>query len=470
MNEGQTFDAVLLAGGRSTRFQAPSNITLEKPFAPLGEELLYEHQLRLLQSLTPSQLFLSARRDQAFPDYLTGVELVHDERNDTGPLEGLAQSFARSTADFLLVLSVDAVAVEALLLKKLLERATGTQGTVIHNGKFWEPLIACYPREEMLKHWNRALETGERKLQRILDEAEAAGHISRQTPDHAETRQRLNINTYDDWTEWLSRRDPEQTGVSIQRWMNEPRHYEQAADHVAVEEPLALRVNGHDVAVLMRTPGEDYALATGFLVTEGVLERPDQIIEMRHCGSSSTSGANDNVLEVVLDGEIDLTSLTRHVFTSSSCGICGKATIEAALQDLPPCPLQVPLPPENWILSLPDRLRTIQTTFEKTGGLHASTLFQPDDPSFVLMREDVGRHNALDKVIGQGLLDGIDFSKTFLLLSGRISFELVQKALIAGIPSIAAISAPSSLAVSLAQEGNLNLIGFLRDGRFNRYS
>ncbi len=470
MDAGHTYDAILLAGGLSTRFQAPHDRGLEKPFAPLGSELLYEHQLRLLRVLQPRRLFLSARHDQAFPDYLTDVEIIYDQRENAGPLEGLAQCFSSSTADFMLVISVDAVAVETSLLQKLLDEASGTRGSVIHNGKFWEPLIACYPREGMLQHWERALCEGELKLQRILAQAESANQIAPHLISDTEGEQLINVNTYEEWEQWLADRDPEQASLSMQRWETESKDYRKATDHVAVEEPLALRVNGRDVAVLMRTPGQDQALATGFLVTEGVLQHPKQIIEMRHCGSSSSMRAADNVMEVVLEGDLDLASLTRHVFTSSSCGICGKATIEAALHDMPSCPMQVPLPPEEWILSLPERLEGIQTTFKKTGGLHASVLFDPHDEDFALVKEDVGRHNALDKVIGQGLVDNVDFSKTFLLLSGRISFELVQKALIAGIPSIAGISAPSSLAVSLAREGGINLIGFLRERRFNCYT
>ena len=260
----------------------------------------------------------------------------------------------------------------------------------------------------------------------------------------------------------------------------------EAADVLAVEEPLEIRLGFPDgmhkaISITMRTPGEDGELAAGFLFTEGIITSPDQIRQIRHCGLKIRKGSgtidrvgalNSNTIRVdLIDGvEIDLKRLDRHFYTSSSCGVCGKSSIEA----LKPGARKLPRP--DWpvvdagvIRRLPDALIREQATFDKTGGLHASALFGVDG-SLDIIREDVGRHNALDKVIGRKFLDaGLPLSEQVLLVSGRASFELVQKALMAGIPVLAAVGAPSSLAVELAREFGMTLIGFVRDDRFNIY-
>ncbi len=249
---------------------------------------------------------------------------------------------------------------------------------------------------------------------------------------------------------------------------------ETSADLLATEQPLEIRVEGRSVAVVMRTPGHDEELAAGFLLTEGVVRNKIDIFEISQCPSiDSDAGLEEtNVVEILLakGTEFDLDALTRHVFSSSSCGICGKATIESVFQSFPhnaPGDLSIPA---ATILALPDKLRAAQQTFDETGGLHASALFNAAG-EIQLIREDVGRHNALDKVIGHALLnDLLPLSSSILLVSGRTSFELAQKALAAGIPLLAGISAPSSLAVEFANRSNQTLIGFLRPNRFNLYS
>jgi len=238
-------------------------------------------------------------------------------------------------------------------------------------------------------------------------------------------------------------------------------------DEVASEEPLEIRVEGRSVAITMRTPGHDEELAAGFLVTEGVIGSRNEIFEISACPSQSSEG---NAIDVLLAGKkVDFEKLTRHVFTSSSCGICGKATLDAVFQDIPPLEGEFSVDPEL-LLALPDRLRDEQATFQRTGGLHASAVFHRKG-DLVVVREDVGRHNALDKVIGHGLLSGsLPLSDHVLVVSGRVSFELMQKALSAGIPAVVAISAPSSLAVDFARRSGQFLAGFVRDGRMNVYS
>jgi FdhD protein len=243
---------------------------------------------------------------------------------------------------------------------------------------------------------------------------------------------------------------------------------EQRADVVAREEPLEIRVEGRSVAVVMRTPGHDEELAAGFLVTEGVISRPRDLLEISQC--PSTGNHHGNVVDVLLGGtQVDWQSLTRHVFSASSCGLCGKTSIDSVFQRFPPARADFQVGAEL-VAALPDRLRAAQAAFELTGGLHASALFDLDG-NLLVLREDVGRHNALDKVLGHALLHGLlPLDRHLLLVSGRVSFEIVQKALAGGIGLLAAISAPSSLAVDFARAANQTLIGFLRGGTMNVYA
>ncbi len=239
-------------------------------------------------------------------------------------------------------------------------------------------------------------------------------------------------------------------------------------DLVATEEPLEIRVNGQSIAVTMRTPGHDFELAAGFLFTEAALTTREQIAQIRYCADPQ----NYNVVTVDLRPGVkfDADRLTRHVFTSSSCGICGKASLD---QVRATCPVALAPPPElpdDFFGKLPAIVRSEQSLFEKTGGLHAAALFDTTG-KLLLLREDVGRHNAMDKLIGALLLKGeLPASERIVMVSGRASFELVQKALLAGIPVMAAVGAPSSLAVDLAREFGMKLVGFLREGRFNIYA
>ncbi len=233
-------------------------------------------------------------------------------------------------------------------------------------------------------------------------------------------------------------------------------------DVVAVEEPLEIRVGGRSVAVVMRTPGHDRELAAGFLVTEGLVRCRDEIADLVHCRSGAGE-PNPNILDVILAPGIavDLARLTRHVFTSSSCGICSKASIDAVRAQF--APIAPPLVPRRAVIAeLPGRLRGAQTAFAATGGLHASALFDGEG-RLEFVREDVGRHNALDKVIGHAFFaERLPLRGRILLVSGRVSFELMQKALAAGIPCVAAISAPTTAAVDFARESGQVLVGFLR--------
>jgi len=237
-------------------------------------------------------------------------------------------------------------------------------------------------------------------------------------------------------------------------------------DLVAVEEPLEIRIGCKPVVVTMRTPGRDHELAAGFLWTEGVIRRADDIDSIKHC--PGVDGRNVVTVRLARGIELDPSRLERNFYATSSCGICGKATLDAIHQLVNPIE-DVTALEVGVVHSLPDRMRRIQQTFGATGGCHAAGAFSFDG-SLRCGREDVGRHNAVDKVVGWAVQNrSIPLADTVLAVSGRASFEIVQKAAMAGIPVIAAVSAPSSLAIEAARRFRQTLIGFCRDGRFNVY-
>jgi FdhD protein len=230
-------------------------------------------------------------------------------------------------------------------------------------------------------------------------------------------------------------------------------------DEIAVEEPLEIRVGGHPIAVTMRTPGHDEELALGFLRSEGIAA----------VSAHPTADFAANVIDVEVDGDIDLDRLSRNFYTSSSCGVCGKGALEAVAVEAPRVESELVLPGEL-VAVLPDRLREAQPAFAATGGLHATGLFSSEG-DLLVVREDVGRHNAMDKVVGWAFGEGLlPLSDKVLCVSGRLSFELVQKAAVAGCPIVAAVGAPSTLAVDLARDRGVTLCGFVRGGRVNVYS
>jgi FdhD protein len=245
-------------------------------------------------------------------------------------------------------------------------------------------------------------------------------------------------------------------------------------DVLAGEEPLEIRLGGSAFTVTMRTPGDDFDLVAGFLVSEGVVWEPGQLPSLRYCAGVDDNGQQTfNVVEAQLRPGVELpdTAMERHVYTSSSCGICGTASIDAVRkssrfdlhEDTAPVDLGI-------LASLPDRLRGSQKLFDRTGGVHAAGLFTAEG-ELLCLREDVGRHNAVDKVVGWALREGmLPLRGTILQVSGRASFELVQKAQLAGIPVLAAVSAPSSLAADLADDAGLTLVGFSRGTTLNCYS
>jgi FdhD protein len=252
----------------------------------------------------------------------------------------------------------------------------------------------------------------------------------------------------------------------------DPQHRE---DVLAVEEPLEIRVGGNALAITMRTPGHDFDLAAGFLVSEGGISRGDQFAAARYCAGANVDGENTyNVLDIRLAHGVPAPdpSLERNFFTTSSCGLCGKASIDAVRTSSVYMVADDPLTIDAALLAtFPDRLRAGQDVFEKTGGLHAAALFDGTTGEMLVLREDVGRHNAVDKVVGWALKENLlPLRGMVLMVSGRASFELTQKASMAGIPMLAAVSAPSSLAVELATEIGMTVVGFLRGPSMVVYS
>jgi FdhD protein len=238
-------------------------------------------------------------------------------------------------------------------------------------------------------------------------------------------------------------------------------------DELAHEEPLEIRVRGRAIGVTMRTPGHDEELAAGFLVTEGLIHARGDVLKIEACERNEEG----NLVNVQLAAEVpvDFERLTRHVFASSSCGLCGKATIDAVRGQFASITSEVVIHAEV-LLGLPEKMRHAQSTFDRTGGLHAAALFTAAG-ELIVLREDVGRHNAVDKVIGHALLNGkLPIDRHILMVSGRTSFEILQKALAARVPIIAAVSAPSTLAADFATESGQTLVGFLREQRMNVYA
>jgi FdhD protein len=255
----------------------------------------------------------------------------------------------------------------------------------------------------------------------------------------------------------------------------------QAEDLLAVEEPLEIRLGfgphasrqHQTISLTMRTPGNDRELAAGFLLTEGIVRSREELAEVCSCGPFLPPGNHQNVVRVELEPEVevDLGRLQRHFYTTSSCGVCGKTSLEAlsVAVDRQAIVSDFEVRAET-LVGLPETLRAAQAVFGRTGGLHAAALFDRDG-RLLCAREDVGRHNALDKLIGVQLMEGrLPLEQRILLLSGRASFELLQKAFVAGAPLVAAVGAPSSLALELAERFGITLVGWLRGGRFSIYS
>lgn len=455
MPDAAPFAAALLAGGRSTRMGQ------DKALLPWSGRLLWEAQLDKLRELHASPLMVAAREEQALQ--ADDVTFVPDPAGeDAGPLPAIIRILEQAQRRTL-ILAVDMPHMTVSFLRRLLMHGDGTHGVFCEVAGRTEPLAAVFTpsmlpllREEaagkgsVFQAVKRCAGQGFAELLPVADEDAPLFH---------------NVNTPEDIP------NDERLGSDLEVSVTRLRAGSAAAgvqDVVAVEEPVEIRVEGRSVAVVMRTPGHDEELAAGFLVSEGVVKTARDILEISQC--PHTGNMKGNVVDVLLGGAVvNWDSLTRHVFSASSCGLCGKTSLDSVMQRFPrvteECSVSADL-----LRSLPAKLRSAQQTFDKTGGLHACAIFDLEG-HLVVLREDVGRHNALDKVLGFGLRNGLlPWSRHVLLLSGRVSFEMMQKALAAGVPVVAAISAPTSLAVDFAMDSNQTLIGFLRGDTMNVYA
>jgi FdhD protein len=257
-------------------------------------------------------------------------------------------------------------------------------------------------------------------------------------------------------------------------WAVEDDQMRRKQDLLAAEEPLEIRLRAgseqRTVAITMRTPGDDYELAAGFLYNEGILHSRDELFQMTYCVDGGQQEYNALRVQLLSASLPDLPQLERHFFTTSACGVCGATMLDdLAARNLPAISAGPVMAPP-FFAALPERLRRSQALFDSTGGLHAAALFDTSG-ELIALREDVGRHNALDKLIGWGLLnDQLPFQHKVLMVSGRASYELLQKSYVAGVPIFCAVSAPSSLAVEVAERFGITLVGFLRGSRFNVYT
>jgi FdhD protein len=415
---------ILLVGGASRRFGSP------KALAVLDGETLAERAWRLLGTCCAHRIAVGKTAD----DLDLPFPVVDDGTQVRAALAGIVAGLRAAPSELCLVVPVDAPALTTAALERLALACDGHAAAVPQTG----PLPGCF-RRSALSVLERRLAAGELRLR---DAAKELGAVQVALPGEA----LLNVNTPADVARAIAR-----TEVTRLDGMREP-------DVVAVEEPLELRIDGEAVAVTMRTPGHDEELALGFALGEGL----DPI------DASLTPDLAANTVELRVRA-FDPGRLQRHFYTSSSCGVCGKGALDAVAVTAPRVASSISVDGEL-LASLPDRLRSAQPVFARTGGLHAAGLFAAGG-ELLCVREDVGRHNALDKVVGWAFRSGlVPLADKLLCVSGRLSFELVQKAAVAGCPVLVGVGAPSSLAVRLAAEQGVTLCGFARSGGLNVYA
>ena len=416
---------ILLIGGASTRFGSP------KALAQVGDETFAARAWRLLGETCDHRLAVGKVSD--------GLELpfaiVDDGTDVRAPLAGLVAGLEAAPTDLSVVIPVDCPWLTPGSLSSLARACSGSDAAVPQSG----PLPGAY-RRSSLPVLTRRLALGRLKLRDALTELRV---VEVELPP----AELVNLN---------ARGQAAPYATATVEMLRVPG--EESRDLVAVEEPLEIRVDGSPIAVTMRTPGHDEELALGFAVGEG----------LEPFSASLPADLAANTVELGVRS-FDAERLRRHFYTSSSCGVCGKGALDAVSVSAPACRSRLRIRPEL-VASLPDRLRAGQETFELTGGLHAAGLFDSEGRLLVL-REDVGRHNAVDKVVGWALGQGLlPLEEAVLCVSGRLSFELVQKTACAGAPVLVGVGAPSSLAVELARAQGITLCGFARGGRFNVYA
>ncbi len=428
----------------------------DKAFINIVGVPLWRKQLDTLERTGPAKIFIAGPSHAEW--IAAGYDIVSDVRDAAGPLAGIVSAMRRTTTALLLVLAVDLPQITVEYLRQLIGASSERVGIVPTRENRFEPLAATYPIEA-LAIAERHLLVGNYSVQEFAAQCVREELLLKRPISPTESQLFLNANTPADLALAQCETRPVTRYAVARGALEQP-------DEIAAEAPLEIRVEGHSVAVVMRTPGHDRELAAGFLVTENLVRSPADVFDITQCGASE-----GEVVKVTLTNPatFDAAKLTRHVFSSSSCGVCSKATIDAVRQSFPAIEDECCVA-AGTLLGLPDALRAAQATFNRTGGLHACALFDLQG-NLVALREDVGRHSALDKLVGQALLaKQLPLRGHVLLLSGRVSFEMMQKALAAGIPIVVAISAPTTLAIDFACESNQTLVGFLRGEMMNIYA
>ncbi|MDC0276267.1 formate dehydrogenase accessory sulfurtransferase FdhD, partial [Verrucomicrobiales bacterium] len=360
-SEKNSLSAALIAGGESSRFGE------DKAFYQWRGQPLFAFQLAKLAQLEPEQIYLSANQNQPFPDFIEGISIVHDLDGNLGPIGGLAACLEQCETDFLVVLAVDLPNLSPDFLKQLVDTGKGIVPRI--DGRF-EPLATVYPKS-ILQLVREQIAAGELSLQKLIAKA---GLEALEIESEADRALFANLNR------------PEDLATIQQGLFDKPtlldrfkagKGFAAVEDFVAAEEPLEIRIEDRSIAVMMRTPGHDDELTAGFLLTESVIKSGDEIFEISACPDVDPEGIGNTIQAKLPPGHsVDLESLTRHVFTSSSCGVCGKATIDSIFQQYDSIPAETGgVVSEKVLLSLSGTLRAAQETFDRTGGLHASAIF-----------------------------------------------------------------------------------------------
>jgi FdhD protein len=443
----------VLIGGAATRMGGAPKGLLR---APSGERIV-ERTISLFAAAgVPAVLLGGPARARDYAEL--GVPALDDECDAEGPLAGLLALLRRSGAARVFLVGGDMPYLTPEIVARLV--ASDADAIAPRVDDRWEPLFSAFSVADVQTRADAAVRAGTRSTSALLDALDARA-LSLSAPEARALR---------DWDA------PEDLALGAARVIRvKSGHATHHEDSVAIEEPLEIRIKRdkhleppRPITITMRTPGNDAELAVGFLVSEGVVRASTDVVRTEKPTPSSTT--------VTLSALVPPPSalLERSFFTTSSCGVCGKGSLEA-LEALAPPPLvdRALSVSADYLSKLPSALLASQLLFDRTGGIHATALFDASDPSArpILVREDVGRHNAFDKVVGAALAANLlPLSRHVALVSGRASFELVQKALMAGIPILCAIGAPSSLAVDLAQRFGMTLVGFLREERLNVYA
>jgi FdhD protein len=442
----------VLAGGRGTRMGQP------KSLLRIGDKPILQYLLDEIRWPGATVLGSSPRLPHP-PGWEKFDRVVVDDVEGQGPLRGILNALRKCNSSYTAVITCDMPAIRRQHLEYLISRLgehADRLALMLRRGEVIEPFpFVC--RSTAADAIARHLESGNASVHSL---AKLAGFEIEEAPADWPAPVWTNLNTPDDLDDFTA------AHTKVLRWRDGKAT--ESIDELAQEEPLEIRVRGRAISVSMRTPGHDDELAAGFLLTEGIIHEARDILNIEPC-SRNEHGNTINV-QLAPDVAVDFDRLTRHVFAASSCGLCGKATIDSIRSKFPAIDSNAAKIDAKTLTTLPAIMRQSQQAFERTGGIHAAAIFDATG-NLLVVREDVGRHNAVDKVIGHALRSGwLPLNHHILLVSSRAGFEIMQKSLAAGVAIVAAVSAPSNLAVQFAKENHQTLVGFLRGDRMNVYS